>query len=73
MNANGYMNTYTVSFSLDYLVISTTIMGMCEEVAPDMARDQIMQDYPEAAPLLEQAFEITVVLLDSDVLAEGAQ
>ena len=65
------MNTYTVSFALDYLVVSTTIMGMCEEVAPAMARGQIMQDYPDVAPLLEQAFEIDVVLLDSNVLGSG--
>ena len=62
------MNTYTVSFALDYLVISTTIMGMCEEVAPDMARDKIKQEKPEDFPLLEHANELDVELLDSEVL-----
>lgn len=64
------MNTYTVSFALDYMVISTTIMAMSEEVAPDVARDHLLHDYPEVAPLLSQAFELDVALLDSDVHGE---
>ena len=63
------MNTYTVSFALDYMVISTTIMAMTDEVAPDMARDQLVHDYPEIAPLLAQAFDLSVELLDVSVLA----
>lgn len=62
------MNSYNVSFALDWMVITTTVFAMNEEVAVPMARDQLAQDYPEVVPLLEQAFDLSVELLDTDVL-----
>ena len=62
------MNNYNVSFVLDWMVVTTTVFAMNEEVAVPMARDQLTHDHPEVVPLLDQAFDVSVELLDNDVL-----
>lgn len=65
------LNTYNVTFVLDDLTVMTWIMAMNEDVAPDIAYEQLASDYPSVAALLDQASSICVELLDQDVLGEA--
>ena len=65
------LNTYNVTFVLDDLTMTTTIMAMNEDVAPEIAHEQLAYDYPQVAALVDQAWDISVELLDTNVLGEA--
>jgi len=64
------MNSYKVTFVFDYTTISTCVFAMNEDAAADMAADYIYDDlgYSNLSSILDGAQDITVELLDEDVL-----
>jgi hypothetical protein len=64
------MNSYKITFVFDYTTISTCIFAMNEDAAIDMAADYIYDDlgYSNLSSILNGAQDITVELLDEDVL-----
>lgn len=65
------LNTYNVTFVLDDLTVMTWIMAMNEDVAPEIAYEQLANDYPYISALLDEAAITCVELLDKDVLGEA--
>lgn len=68
MNKTDVWNSYEVKFIFDFTVISTCVFALHEDVAPDLAADQICYDLGLNVSLLDQASDIAVTLLDEDVL-----
>ena len=62
------MNSYDVKFIYDYAVISTCVFALHEDAAQIMAVDQICHDLDLSTELLYGAGDISVTLLDEDVL-----
>lgn len=61
-------NSYQVTFVFDYATISTTVFALHEDAAPDLAASQLADDVGLASSLLDRANDISVELLDEDVL-----
>ena len=61
-------NAYKVTFIFDYTTISTFVFAMHEDAAPDLAADVILDDLAMHSTVLDQAQDITVELMDEDVL-----
>lgn len=63
------VHSYQVTFVFEYATLSTTVFAMHEDAAPEMAAEQLISDLPHVtAEMLDQAQDITVELLDEDVL-----
>lgn len=60
-------NSYTVSFVFDYTTITTTVLVINEDAAPDIAASLIMDDLGVSAELLDRAQDISVLLVDTGV------
>jgi hypothetical protein len=64
------VNSYKVTFVFQYSTISVCVFAMSEDAAKDMAPDYIYDDlgYSTLSSILDGAQDITVELLDEDVL-----
>ena len=61
-------NAYKVTFVFEYATISTFVFAMHEDAAPDLAALFIADELGIGVELLDQAQDISVELMDEDVL-----
>jgi len=61
-------NSYQVTFVFEYATISTYVFAMHEDAAPDLAALFIADELGIGVELLDQAQDISVELIDEDVL-----
>jgi hypothetical protein len=62
-------NSYNVTFVFDYVTISTTVMALHEDAAPELAADTIYKDigFSELSSFLAGAEDVVVELIDENV------
>lgn len=61
-------DSYNVTFVFDYSAITTTVLALHPDAAPDLAADQLNQDLGLPFTTLDTAQDIVVELLDTDAL-----
>lgn len=61
-------NSYLVDFVFDYTVISGSCIALHEDAAPMIAANLICDELGISSEILDQAQDIRVELMDTDVL-----